>query len=87
MCFSLDWLRQILILAVVIAGVVMILQLLIPYLVGRLGVTLGAGWAVVVGAFRILLWAVVTILIIIICFDIIGCLLSFSGGVSLLPHR
>lgn len=86
MCFSLDFLKQILILAVVIIAIIGILNLLIPYIVRRLGVTMGEGWNVVVSAFKIFLWAVVAIVVIIICFQLIACLLSFSGG-TLLPHR
>ncbi len=87
MCFSLDFLKQVLILLVVIVAVIAILQLLVPFIVAKIGVTLGAGWGVIVAAARIFLWAVVAIVVIIFCFELISCLLSFTGGGSLLPHR
>ena len=86
MCFSLDFIKQVFILVVVIVAIVAILNLLIPFIVKKIGVTLGEGWAVVVAAFRIFLWALVAIVVIIFCFELIACLLTFTGG-SLLPHR
>ena len=86
MCFSLDFLKQILILAVVLIAIISILGLLIPFIVTKLGITLGAGWAVCVAAFRIFIWALVAIIVIIFCFELISCLVSFTGG-SLIPHR
>ena len=79
MCFSLDFLKQVLILAVVIVAIVSILGLLIPFIVARLGLALGEGWAVCVRAFKIFIWALIAILVIIFCFELIACLLSFSG--------
>lgn len=87
MCFSLGWLQQILILAVIIIAIISMLQILVPYIIKQLGVTLGEGWGVVVQCFRIFCWAVVAILVIIIVFMLISCLLSLGGGWSLLPHR
>lgn len=85
MCFSLDFLKQVLILAVVIIAVVGILNLLVPFIASKLGVALGDGWAVIVGAFKIFVWAIVAIIVIIFCFELIACLLTYSGGI--LPHR
>ena len=53
MCFSWDFIKQVLILAVVIVAIIGILQLIVPYIIRRLGVTLGEGWNVIVGAFRV----------------------------------
>ena len=86
MCFSLDFLKQVLILAVVLVAVIAILGLLIPFIVSKLGLVLGEGWALCVAAFRIFIWALVAIIVIIFCFELISCLLSFTGG-SLIPHR
>jgi ABC-type dipeptide/oligopeptide/nickel transport system permease subunit len=85
MCFSMDFIKQILILAVVIIAVLSILGLLIPFIVGRLGLVLGEGWAVCVRAFQIFVWALVAIIVIIFCFELISCLMSYTGG-SLLPR-
>jgi hypothetical protein len=77
-----------LILAVIVFAVIGILRLLIPYVFASLGwPATGGGFAVVTGALNIALWAVVAILVIIFCFMLISCLMSFGGGVSLLPHR
>lgn len=86
MCFSMEFLKQILILAVVIVAVMGILNLLIPYIAARLGASLGDGWSIIVQAFKIFIWAIVAIIVIIFCFELIGCLLSYSGT-TLLPHR
>jgi len=74
-CFSLGWVEHILIQIIVIIAVVAIIRLLIPFVLRALGV---AG-SVVVQAINIVLWAVVAIFVIIICFDLIECLLG-SGG-------
>jgi hypothetical protein len=87
MCFSWEWLKSILILVVVIMAVIGMLQILVPWIIARLNITLGDGWNVVVRCFRILIWAAVAILVIIAVFMMIECLWSFVGGVSLLPHR
>lgn len=86
MCFPLDFIKTLLILAVVVVAIVAILNLLVPFILTKLGVALGEGWAVVVGAFRILLWAIIAIAAILICFQIIACLLSFSGGLHFPVH-
>lgn len=85
MCFSLDFLKQILILAIVIIAVIGILNLLIPFVVSKLGASLGDGWNVVVSAFKIFVWALVAIIVVIFCFEMISCLLSYSG--PLLPRH
>jgi ABC-type dipeptide/oligopeptide/nickel transport system permease subunit len=86
MCFSLEFLKLVLIWAVVIVAILSILGLLVPFIVKRLGIALGEGWAVCVQAFRIFCWAIVAIVVILFCFELIACLLSFTGG-SLLPRH
>jgi hypothetical protein len=87
MCFSLELIKQLLILAVVIVAIIAILQLLVPFIFRKLGITPGEGWAVIVGAFRIFFWALIAIFVIIICFELIACLLQFTGGIPFLDHR
>jgi hypothetical protein len=87
MCFSWDFIKQILILDVVIVAIVAILNVLIPFIVSRLGVTLGAGWGVIVHIFRIFIWALIAIFIIIFAFEIIACLWSFTGGGAVFHTR
>lgn len=88
MCFSLAWLQQILIFLIIIGAIVAILKLVVPYALSMLGAELGAGANLVIAVFKIVLWAIVAIFCVIICFQLIACLLSYSGGMpSLLPHR
>lgn len=77
MCFSLGWIEQICILAIVVIGVVAILRLVIPYVLAKAGATIGQGVNVIIGALRIALWVVVAIIVVIICFDLIACLLGY----------
>lgn len=85
MCFPLDWIKSMLILAVVVVAVIGILQLLIPFVIKRLGIALGEGWAIIVSAFRILMWALIAIAVILICYEMIACLISFAGWPRLRP--
>ena len=71
-CFSLAWVEQLLIWLVVIAAVVALVKLLVPLIVGPLGV---AG-ATVVSALNIIIWAIVVIAVIILLFDLLSCLVD-----------
>ena len=88
MCFSLDWLLHILILCVIVGGVIAILKIIVPYALSFIGAEIGAGANVVIQVFKILLWCVVAIIVLVIVFQLIACLLSMGGGMgSILPHR
>jgi hypothetical protein len=80
MCFPLETIKGLLILAVVVFAVIAILGVLIPFVVRRMQITLGEGWAVLVQVFRIFVYAIITIFVIILCFELITCLWSFVGG-------
>ena len=80
MCFSLPWVEQLLVYLVIIGAVVAIIRLLLPFVLSQLG----AGGSVISSAINIVLWAVIAIFVIYICFALISCL---SGNFSLLPHR
>ena len=86
MCFSLEFLKQILIMIVVFGAIVAILGLLIPFVVSKMGLVLGEGWSLLVRIFKIFIWAIVIIIVITVAFEFISCLWSFVGG-SILPHR
>jgi hypothetical protein len=75
MCFSLSWLEQLLVWIVIICAIVAIIRLLLPFVLSQLG----AGGSVIIAALNIVLWAVVAIFVIYICFDLISCL----GGLHL----
>jgi hypothetical protein len=83
MCFSLAWIEQILIWAVVVVAVVAIIKILIALVLPQLG------WAgsVIMQGLNIVMWAVVAIFVIIICFDLISCLLDFAPHVGLRSGR
>ena len=79
MCFSLAWIEQILIWAVVVVAVVAIIKILIALVLPQLG------WAgsVIMQGLNIVMWAVVAIFVIVICFDLIGCLITYAPHMSL----
>lgn len=77
MCFSWAWLEQILVWLVIVGAVFAILRLLIPYVLSQLG----AGGGVISQAINIILWAIIAIMVIYICFALISCL----GAGSLMP--
>lgn len=83
MCFSLEWLEQLLVWVVIVVAVIAIVRLLVPWVFGQLG----AGGSVIAAAVNIVLWAVIAIFVIYICFALISCLLTYGGHLSLLPHR
>lgn len=88
MCFSLQWFEQLLIVLVIVAAVVAILKILVPYVILKLGWSeAGEGVGIVVAVLRIVVWAVIVIFVIYFCFAMISCLLSYGGGLPLLPHR
>lgn len=82
MCFSLGWLQSLLVYLVIIAAIIALLRLLLPYVLNALG----AGGGVIQGAINIVLWAIVAIFVIYIVFGLISCLAG-AGSLSLLPHR
>lgn len=81
MCFSPLWLQQLLINIVIIGAVFAILKLLIPLVLNYFG-TAGGVLAQVI---NIVLWAVIIIFVIYVCFGLISCLMG-AGGFSM-THR
>ena len=81
-CFSLLWLKDLLIWLVILVAIFAILNLLIPFVLRHAGGVLGEGVNIVIAALRIVFWALVVIVVIIICFDLISCLIG-HGGLSL----
>jgi hypothetical protein len=79
MCFSLGWLEQLLVWLVVVAAVIMILKLIVPWVASQIGVP------IIGQVLNIVLWAIVVIMVIYICFALLSCLAG--GGLPLLPHR
>lgn len=87
MCFSLLWFQQLIILVVVICAIVSILKIVIPYALSKMGATIGEGLNVVIACFRVVLWAVVVIFVVVIAFALISCLWSYAGGFPILHGR
>ena len=83
-CFSIQWVEQLLIWLVIFGAVFAILNLLVPFVLSGIGAPLSGAVSVIVSVLRIVFWAAVVIAVIIICFDLISCLIG-HGGLSL-PH-
>lgn len=84
MCFSLEWLKEVLILCIVIGAVILILRLVIPYAIGAMGLAIGPGVNLILAVLRIVFGAIIAIIVVTICFELIGCLLSYANVGSLL---
>ncbi len=92
-CFSLEWLKALFIWAIIIVVVLLILDLLVPYVLGKLATARSGGLAATVSealgiiatALRYVFWGGVAILVVVVCFDLISCVISHSGSLSL-PH-
>jgi hypothetical protein len=79
-CFSLLWVQQLIIWIIVIAAIVAIIRIVVPWLTGIMGGSLPAPvWQIL----NIVLWAVVAIAVVIIVFDLIACIAS---GPRILPR-
>lgn len=76
MCFSLAWLEQILIWIVILACIIGVLQLLVPWVFSTMGIGLGPLPAII----RMIVIAIIVIAVIIFVFDLLGCL---GGGFHL----
>ncbi len=83
MCFSLGWFENLLIWIVIIGAIFAIFRLLLPLVFAQLG----APGNVIMQVLNILLWAVVVIFVIILCFDLISCLAGGGFSLGLGPRR
>ncbi len=75
-CFSLAWLENMLIWLVIVILIVAIFKLVIPFLLNILGAPPGGGMIMTILTY--LIWALVTIAVIIFVFEMISC--AFGGG-------
>jgi hypothetical protein len=69
MCFSLGWLEQLLIWLVVVCAVVAVIRILVPMV--------APPFPVVIQILNVVMWAVITIAVIILVFDLLSCLVGF----------
>ena len=81
-CFSLAWIEQMLVWLVIIAAIIGILQIIVPWVLSKLGPQLGEAVGIVSAVIRIIVWAFVIIVVIYIVFALISCLIG-SGGLHL----
>ena len=86
MCFSLQWIEQLLIWAVIIVAVYSLIMLVVRFIVPKVQGVLGDGVNIVIQAIQIIFWAFVAIIVIYFIFMLISCLLGMGGGLAL-PHR
>jgi hypothetical protein len=71
-CLSLGLIENVLILIVVLAVVVGLVKLLLPLVLGPLGV---AG-TTIVAALNLIIWGIVAIFVIVLVFDLVSCFLG-----------
>ena len=87
MCFSFSFLGQLLIWAIVIGAAWAIINLIVPFVLAQIGVSIASeGVGLFLKILKILLWAVVLIYIVIVVFDIIACLWGMGGGMPRLSR-
>jgi len=79
-CLSLGFLQQLIIWVIVIAAIVAVIRLLVPYLTSLIG------FPIIGRIIEIVLWAVVAIAVVYLIFGLLGCLLGSGGGLHL-PSR
>jgi hypothetical protein len=73
MCFSLAWLEQLVVWLIVIAAIIAVIRLVIPFLDSL------TGFPIIGQILMIILWAVVAIALVIIIFGLLSCVLGGSG--------
>jgi hypothetical protein len=88
MCFSMEWIQHLLILAVVVIAIVAILQIIVSYVLAKLQPSgmFADVIRIVAQIFKIVIWAIIIIAVIYFAFAMISCLWSMSGGLSIMPH-
>jgi hypothetical protein len=77
-CFTLGFLQALIIQIIIIAAIIAIIKLLVPFLVSL------TGWPILGQILMIVLWAIVAIMVVYLIFALLSCLMG-SGG--LMPFR
>jgi hypothetical protein len=80
MCFTLEWLEQLLVWCIIVGAIIAILRLVIPWALAQIGIPL------IGQVINIVLWAIICIIVIWIVFALLSCLIGM-GGVGLFPHH
>ena len=79
-CFSLLWIQQLIIWIIVVAAIVAIIRVVVPWLTTVMGGTMPGP---VLAILNIVMWAVIAIAVVIIVFDLLACIAS---GPRILPR-
>jgi hypothetical protein len=82
MCWSLSFLEDLIIRIIILCAIIAIIKILVPWILSLIG---GIS-APIVQILYIILWAIVAIWCVIICFELFECLVG-AGGFSIMPHR
>ena len=76
-CFSLGFLQQLIIWVIIIAAIVAVIRLLIPYLDSLTGIP------IIGRVLEIVLWVIVAIAVVYLIFALLSCLMGSGGGLHL----
>lgn len=90
MCFSLDWIMHLAIwIVLAIATYVILIQILLPYLLSKLGGggEVSQGVRVALAVLKVVVWAIVICVVIYVVFALLSCMWTVLGDYSLFPHR
>lgn len=82
MCWSLGFLEDLIIRLIILGAVIAIIKIIVPWILSFIGPIS----APVVQILYIILWAIVAIWVVIICFELFQCLIG-AGGFSIVPRR
>lgn len=75
-CFTLGFLQALIIQVIIIAAIIAIIKLLVPFLVQI------TGWPILGQILMIVLWAVVAIMVVYLIFALLSCLMGSGGGLN-----
>lgn len=79
-CLSLGFLQALIIQCIIIAVIIAVLKLLVPWLVDF------TGWPILGQVIMIILWGIIAIMIVYIIFALLGCLVGGTGGLTHFPR-
>jgi len=75
-CFTLGFLQALIIQIIIIAAIIAIIKLLVPFLVSL------TGWPILGQILMIVLWAIVAIMVVYLIFALLSCLIGSGGGLG-----
>ena len=75
-CFTLGFLQALIIQIIIIAAIIAIIKLLVPFLVSL------TGWPILGQILMIVLWAIVAIMVVYLIFALLSCLVGSGSGLG-----